>query len=167
MMTPYPSPIFVVPGMHVGCTLFNVINEATLECFFDPICLNSTAQWISDMPASARPNALNPSAPSHFLPNSSIEKIFKDQMVEKWTTGTNFSSYFATCAPIECTYTFIQRNQAVYVLTTLIGSFGGLMVTLGILALLIVQFFQRIRGFCSNQRESNNPSERRQAGMLF
>ena len=167
MMTPQPPPVFVVPGMYVGCTLFDVINKATLECFFDLICLNTTAHWISDLPVSARPNPLNSSAPSRFPPNSPIGAIFEGHMVEKWSPQENFSSYFATCAPIECTYTFIERNHFLYTLTTLIGSFGGLMVVWRILAPLIVQFFQKIRRLCSNRHESSTTTERRQSGMPF
>jgi hypothetical protein len=167
MMTPQPPPVFVVPGMHVGCILLNVINKATLECFFDPICLNTTAQWSSSMPVSARPNPLNSSIASRFLPNTSIMMIFEEQMVEKWSTQTNFSGYFTKCAPIECSYTFIQRNHFLFVLTTLIGLFGGLIAALRILSPLLVEFFQRIRRFCSNQHGSNNTTERRQLGMFF
>ena len=165
-MVPQPSPVFVVPGMHVGCVPFDSINRASLECFFDAICLNTTAQWISSLPATSWPKPLNRSVRSQFSPSTKIEEIFAYQMVERWENRANFSSYYAACAPNECTYTFQGRNHFAYILTTIIGAFGGLTVTLRILASLFILIYRRMVSFYKKRGEMNPVSEQNTTGII-
>ena len=85
-------------------------------------------------------------------------------MVEEWSNAKNFTNYYGICAPSECTYTFKQRNEPLYVLTTLIGLFGGLIVSLRMLAPLIVQLFRNVRNYFAarTQSRSNDEQEQRQ-----
>lgn len=165
-MVPQPPPVFVVPGMYVGCLPFDSINLASLECFFDALCLNSTSQWISNLPASSWPKPLNSSVRSQFSPSTKIQQIFSYQMVERWDNRTNFSSYYAACAPNECTYTFQGRNNFAYILITIIGAFGGLIVVIRILASLSVQFYRRIEIFCRIRNEMTDVSNQNGAGII-
>ena len=162
MMTPQPPAVFVVPGMHVGCSPIDTILRGTLECFFDTLCLNATARWISTLSPADWPKALDPSIPSKFMMNASIAALFNEQMVERWESEKNFARYLASCSPIECTYTFTRRNNLLVVLTTLIGSFGGLMVVFRIVAPLLVQCAHRIRAFrCKRGQPTGDVAERR------
>ncbi|UJR34695.1 hypothetical protein I4U23_027472 [Adineta vaga] len=153
MMTPQPPAIFHVNGMHVGCEPFHSIKESTLECFFDPICLNITTQLISNLPINDWPKPLNSSLSSRFLRNSKISLIFENLMVEQWITVKNFSKYYNACEPLQCTYTFTQRNDFIYVITLLIGLYGGLTVVLRILAPFIVKFGHNIYAYLTKKND--------------
>jgi hypothetical protein len=167
MMAPQPPAVFIVPGMRVGCLPYHAIEQATLECFFDETCLNATARLISSLPADRWPTVLNVSMLTKFKANTSIQAILKDQMVEEWTNETSFSKYYDACSPIQCTYTFQRRNDLIAVLTTLIGLFGGLMVSMRILAPLLVQLAHRIRGLLSRKQQTSTDDEQHAPGNSF
>ena len=162
MMIPQPPPVFVIPGMHVGCTPFQAFSESTLECFFEPTCLNITAGYISTLPPSTWPKPLNLSLPSRFSRKAPISEILAKQMVEQWSDTKNFAKYYDTCAPTECTYTLKQRSGPLVVLTTLIALFGGLIVSLRILAPMIVQLFRTVRNHFTNRTQSSSNEEQQQ-----
>jgi hypothetical protein len=159
MMVPQPPAVFIIPGMRVGCAPFYAIDLSTLECFFDETCLNTTARWISNLPASAWPKALNRSLLSKFQPTASIQDILAEDMVDQWNNDASFSKYYAACSPSECTYTFTRRNDVLVVLTTLIGLFGGLMVSMRMLAPLLVQCAQRVHGLCTTPNQTDPAHE--------
>lgn len=143
MMTPQPPPVFVVPGMYVGCTAYDALIVATLECFFDAACLNTTAQWISVLPANALPKPLDSSLTVRFPAETIVGSILAEDMVDVWRTVKNFSAYYDACAPMQCTYALIQGNDFLYVMTMLIGLIGGLTVVLRIIAKLVVTVGRR------------------------
>ena len=139
-MDPSPPPIFVIPGMKVGCMPYDAMIDSTLECFFSQSCLNTTARWISNLPPELRPKALDSSKMSQFKPNTPIRHLIDKQMVDQWSNGINFEGYYRSCAPSQCTYTVVQYNSFAYVISLLIGLYGGLTVALRFMAPLIVKF---------------------------
>ena len=164
-MVPQPPPAFVVPGMKVGCLVFNALIASTLECFYDPICLNTTATWISTLSPAAWPKPLDRTRPSRFLPTSAMSSILSEQMVENWTTVTNFTSYYATCSPIECIFTISERSNIIYVITILLGSFGGLMVVLRIVSPLLIRLYHFFTEYFSKRNQRSTVPQDLQIGM--
>lgn len=138
-MEPHPPPIFVIPGMYVGCMPYDALIASNLGCFFNSTCLNMTAQLISNLPSSAWPRPLDSSQPSQYLPSETIRNIYKELMSEKWEINKNFSGYYSACAPNECTYTFSERFNIIHVVTMLMGLYGGLSVGLRIISPLIIR----------------------------
>jgi hypothetical protein len=153
MMTPQPPAIFHVDGMRVACTPYDAISQSTLECLCDPVCLNVTTQLISSLPNTAWPKPLNSSIPSNFPLNSSISMLLDSMMVEEWKINNDFSQYYNACAPLQCTYTFTKRNDFIYVITLLIGLFGGLIAILRIAAPTIVKVARKIYRHFSTRNE--------------
>jgi hypothetical protein len=125
--------------MRVGCFPYNALINGTLECFYEPECLNGTASWISTLPPSAWPQPLDRTKPSQFYPNTSIGSIFDENMIEQMNITKNFSGYYDYCAPNYCTYTANMRNIWVYMLTLFLGLYGGLIMALRTAAPLLVQ----------------------------
>ena len=75
--------------------------------------------------------ALNASLTLRFAPNTTlIDSIINGLFVELWLNSSNYSSYFVSCAPSFCQYRYIERNDFVYILITLLGLYGGLTTTL-------------------------------------
>lgn len=54
-------------------------------------------------------------------------------MIETWNENFNYNQYYEKCAPKLCTYLIIIRNNALYVIITMIGLIGGLSVALRII----------------------------------
>lgn len=166
-MLPNPPPVFVVPGMYVGCFPLISLNSGTLQCFFDSTCLNTTARWISNLPATDWPKPLNSSIKSRFLPNTSISLLLEEQMVEMWQNTTNFSGYYAACSPIQCTYTLLQFSGIVHIITTLISSLGGLIVVLRIMTPQLVKFQQQLVNLKLKRKETIVSPQTVRPGIMF
>ena len=152
--------------MRVGCTPYHALIEGTLECFFDPVCLNVTAQWISTLPDIDWPKPLNSSILSHFLTNTLIKNIFEEHMVEHWDTVKNFSAHYIACAPVECTYTFTQRNDFIYVITMIIGLLGGLAVVMRIVSPLIIKFGRYMHLRFTKRNQPRPERQQPQSGIV-
>ncbi|CAF2716423.1 unnamed protein product [Rotaria sp. Silwood2] len=52
--------------------------------------------------------------------------VLSDQLfVEAWKNGSNYTTYFQTCQPLECQYT-LPNNKLLIILINLLGLYGGL-----------------------------------------
>jgi hypothetical protein len=139
-MIAQPPAIFIVPGMRVGCSPYDAFLKSDLQCFFSESCLNATAALISTLLPHERPSALRLLNSSQFQPNNSVEVILQKEMVDKWQHEKNYSGYYHTCAPIECSYRVTRNNDFISVLTSIIGMYGGLSVVLRFISPKLVQF---------------------------
>jgi hypothetical protein len=72
------------------------------------------------------PQPLNASLSSLFTPTTTISILIDELFVEHWINHSNYSNYFLSCAPRSCSYTYVQRMDALYMITTLLGLYGGL-----------------------------------------
>ena len=101
---------------------------STFECLYDQKCLNTLTALI---PFSTPIIALN-SSDSIRYPSSTtlIGSIIDNLFIETWYNASNYSSYFYECAPAKCQYSYVERNDIVYILTTLLGLYGGLTIAL-------------------------------------
>jgi hypothetical protein len=123
----YPQ-LAKVTGFVVGCYAIESLLQSTLECFFNTTCLHTILTFFP-LPINSTFVVLNLNQ-THFDPQTPIETLVNNLFIERWSTVNSFSSYYAQCAPISCTYTFTQRNNALYVLTKLLGLYGGIVVVL-------------------------------------
>jgi hypothetical protein len=164
MMIPQPPPVYVIPGMKVGCMPYDAMIESTLECWYSEECLNVTASWISRLPANAWPKSLNSSKLYGFSPKESMEQIADRQMVDEWQSIKNFSAYYSQCSPIECTYSFQQRNNFIYLISLLISLYGGLTISLRFLSPCIVQLIQYVNARIFRRKPTDSdPSKSQQS----
>ena len=137
---PLPPPLYSVPGIFSGCLPRFSLSRSTLECFYDSMCLNILASLGVDT-SSRRP--LDISIPSRFSINTAIESMFNELFIEEWHDTSNFSGYFRTCAPILCSYIYIERLDIIYIIIGILSLLGGLMMACELLAFVIVKYFLR------------------------
>ncbi|CAF1043789.1 unnamed protein product [Adineta ricciae] len=158
-LSPYsPILLFNVPGLFVGCFAIRSTFHSSLECFYNETCL-STIETMIRSNRSISVVSLNQSQ-TRYSPNSSIETIFNELILEKWGTKIEYDRYYEVCAPISCTYTTIKHNDLTYIVTFLLGLFGGVSISLKILVLFLVQWIR-------NQSRSNlNPSNLNEQNFL-
>ena len=133
---------FIVPGFYVGCYVIESSLQSTLECFYDQTCL-STIQSFGSSPIEMNVKALDSSLPSQYHVNSTIQDLINDLMVEQWNISEDHNNYYAECQPARCTYTYSARNDAIYIIVTLIGLLGGLITVLKIIVPLLVQSIRK------------------------
>ena len=142
------SVVWSTPGIIRACIGLEDIFKLDLSCFFNQTCLNIVLSMYNvDMPtrlplpaATTAILVLNSSAPSRYLPNDTISTIFEQLMVETWNIQSYFEGYYNICAPAICTYTFAQRADIFYIVATIVGLIGGLLVIFR----LVVPFSARL-----------------------
>ncbi|CAM4790538.1 unnamed protein product [Rotaria magnacalcarata] len=146
-----------VRGMRTGCYILEALLQSSLECFYDPICfesmmsyLNSTVIWNGTV--------MNRTTPSRFLTTSTVGDILDELMIEIWNWTLKFDDYFAQCRPIACSYTVKARNDAIYIMTILIGLVGGLVTALKLAVPNLVNFTRKKKEQQLKFRSTNRQS---------
>lgn len=139
------SVVWTVPGTVTACVGLENVLKSDFRCLFNQTCLNILLSMYNvDLPtrlplpaATLAIPVLNSSAPSRYLPNDTIGKILDHLMVETWDIQPYFEGYYNICAPAICTYTITQRLDILYIIATIVGLSGGLLVVFR----LLVPFF--------------------------
>ena len=120
---------WVVPGFYTACFVLESLRASTLACFYNETCLKDLQTHMGSE-LNTNFDALNSSAPSRFQRDSTIGPMLGELMVEQWTNSTTYDGYYAVCQPSECRYTLTSKNDAIHIVTTLIGLVGGLVTVL-------------------------------------
>ncbi|CAF4347812.1 unnamed protein product [Rotaria sp. Silwood2] len=146
------NPVFV-NGISFSCYPIESLLQSTLECFFNQSCLETLLQFFSNC------NTLNIDVlninQTHFTADTTIEELISLLFIENWSVQTLFTNYFTLCAPMLCTYTTEKRKSLLYVITQVLGIYGGLTVTLRVCIPIIVGWWRKRR---INTRTEANPS---------
>lgn len=119
-------------GLVGSCLPINGLRLSTLQCFYDFECLRNISRILAKRASTPKytPKPLNSSLPSTFLPTTLLSNIMDELFVEQWISSSNYSNYFLKCAPKSCTYMYVQRMDALYMIVTIVGLYGGLKLTL-------------------------------------
>jgi hypothetical protein len=125
-------------GLMVGCYPLESLLKSTLECLYNVSCF-SLLQYVSQSFAP-----LNDSHPSRFQKNSTVKSILDQLMIEQWNNNINYEKYYNECSPSFCSYSYIERNHTLQVLTLLLGLYGGLTIIMNVVALLIGALWHKI-----------------------
>ncbi|CAF3670361.1 unnamed protein product [Rotaria sp. Silwood1] len=149
-------PIANVTGFLVGCYAIESLFGSTLECFFDSECLQTVLRFFPST-SSLLIHALSIDTQTHFSPQTSIEKLVTELFIEDLSSTISYAAYLARCAPTSCTFTYQRHNNFVYLLTTLLGLYGGLTIALRLFVPALVSWW-RMRKLESN--EEVNDTER-------
>ena len=68
-----------------------------------------------------------------------------EMFIESWERTNNYSGYFTSCAPSSCRYTYAERSNVIYILTTFLGLYGGLTVGIKVLVWQFLNTYWKIR----------------------
>ena len=153
-------PGLTLPGLVVGCWPIHGLRMSTLECFYSSSCINTIISYLdyytlidgsppvnftlpSELAISIA--ALDNLIPSRFSPNTSIGTLIDELFLEQWSNTSSYEDYFKACAPSFCSYTYIQRNDALFAITSVLGLYGGLTVCLRFIAWNFIRFYRKIR----------------------
>ncbi|CAF4237020.1 unnamed protein product, partial [Adineta steineri] len=75
--------------------------------------------------------------------SNTFDQLLETSFVSRWSPYLNYSAYYAQCQSQVCTYTTAQRSSFLYILTSLLGLYGGLSVVLRLLVPYMVNFIYR------------------------
>ena len=135
---------WVLPGFYRGCFIVEALLQSHLGCFFDQACLETFhSRLLSDHTMNT--TALDQADLTKFAPNTTVGAILDELMVETWNWSAVYGKYFGACQPKECTYTMTGRNDAIYIVTTVIGLIGGLVTVLKFVVPRLVVLLMRRR----------------------
>jgi hypothetical protein len=134
--------VFSVPGLYTGCFVIEALLQSTLECFFDQTYINQLQSYLLS-PSPMNVTALDSSLTTQYFINSTIQDLLDNLMVEQWNSSVMFNSYYNECQPAQCTYTYVTKNDIIYIVTTLIGLVGGLITVLKLVVPRLVKLFVR------------------------
>ena len=139
--------LFEVPGINVGCLILDAVLQSDLSCLYNSSCLSELNTYLNDSPYPFNATALNRSNSSL----QTVKNLVDHLMVDEWVFNVSYESYFSQCNPSICSYTYVKRFNILFIITTLIGSIGGIVTTLMLVILPLVVF---TRGFVCNRRRS-------------
>ena len=133
---------FIIPGLRIGCLLVEGVRQSSLECFYNQTCINQIQYYLQ---SSIVPNvtALNSSETSRYNISTTMNQLLANLMVESWLHNISYDSYYYECQPKQCTYTKIQKNEIIVIITTLIGLIGGLYKVLLVFVPFVVKLIRR------------------------
>lgn len=124
------SPQEFIDGWNIACWPLESLLISTLESFYNQTVLDHIITNINSSTPFTRFKPLNPLENSNFSVNSTLETLVENLFVENWLQKWNYSSYFSQCQPRYCQYTINQRPETLYIITSLLGLYGGLSVVL-------------------------------------
>ena len=156
--------VWSIPGIVKSCIFLEKVLSSDLRCFFNQTCINTILSMYNvDLPkrnslppATFAITAMNSSVPSRFSPNDTIIVIVSNLMIEEWQFSIDYDDYYAACAPTSCTYTISRQLGIIYMVTTIVGLFGGLSVSLRIIIPIVAQLIYWIFITCREQQVVEN-----------
>ncbi|CAF4185298.1 unnamed protein product, partial [Rotaria sp. Silwood2] len=130
--------LVVVPGMIVDCYVVDSTLGSTLECYYDLTCFRllhkqsiETVSLLSDY------------SNNHFLVNSTVQTLLDDLMIDKLNSEIMFDSFYSQCKPDYCAFSYTHRFSRLFIITTILGTFGALSSILRLMTPFIVKIIFR------------------------
>lgn len=156
--------VWNVPGVAGGCTTYEQLLNSDLRCFFDKTCIDTMLSLYDvGMPgrlplpeAAFHFNVLNTSVTSRYNSTTTIDILFNNLMLEKWTMDYEFEKYYDACAPPICTYTVLKRFEPVNVISLVIAFTGGVVIILRLLLPLLMHCFCWLKAHGCQKRHVAN-----------
>ena len=136
-----------IPGIVADCFVTDGTLASTLECYYNQSCLSllhPTFTW----PIEPLSNSSN----KHFMINSTVEMLLNELMIDEIISNVRFDLFYAQCNPAYCSYSYTHRFDALFIVTTVIGIFGGISLALQLMAPFIAAMILRWK----NKNTRNN-----------
>lgn len=137
-----PTVVFAIPNLFIGCSTIDSVRLSSVECFFNQSCLNRTRELASGLPPLIMDTPVLMISNSRFLPNTLLGLFMEELMVDQWNVKIEYEKYYNQCHPLQCSYTFTTRGGILYVVSTIIGILGGLIIILKIVVETVVKLIR-------------------------
>ncbi|CAF3148258.1 unnamed protein product [Rotaria sp. Silwood2] len=130
-------------GLRTGCFIIDSVFQSSLACWYNSSCWKDILEDFHYGGAMIpnNMNLLDTTQISKFPPNTAIEIIVRNIMIEQWNTSASYNNFYQKCHPAYCLYNYQEKTNAVFLLATIIGLIGGLNVILRLISPLIINMF--------------------------
>ena len=140
--------VWKIPGFVKSCSTMETILNSDLRCFFNKTCFHLLlSMYNTDMPhrlslptRTLSIHILDRASLVSFSPESTIDQILTELMIDSWPISINYTNYYKMCSPTKCTFMLTERLDLFYVFTIITSVFGGLVIILRLLVPLLVTF---------------------------
>lgn len=137
------SPAFIdqwrVPGLFVGCYPLESLLQSTLECLYDTACINKLKY-----PNQSSNIIFHPLNSTLSSPHITVQSLMNVLMLDRWKPNITYEHYYAICATLSCTYVNIEKSNTIYIITAIIGFYGGLSSALKIIVPVLVKIADKL-----------------------
>ncbi|CAF1265058.1 unnamed protein product [Adineta ricciae] len=141
-----PSSIYTVQGFMVGCYVVDAILQSNLQLLYTQSSiddLQTRAQYNNYTSFLMNATALKTSLFSQYNITTPVSVMSQKLMTEQWFSEVNYPAYYKTCHPIECKYTYTEKYDIFYIITTIISLIGGLTMILQIVVPRLVAMIRK------------------------
>ena len=152
---PNGTQLYAVPGLNVGCSTVETLLRSTFDCLYDQRCIERIVSYFSNYPAPLNGSInfmpMNSTKPSRFSTHTAIGEMVNALFIEQWQINVSYAAFYSQCAPISCSYRVQERNNFLYIISRLLGTYGGLTVSLRFIVPYIVKLsFLARKRICMN-----------------
>lgn len=149
---------YALPGWVMGCFEISSLLHSTLECLYNGsdclriVMLNVKRHAFKspkhvDFNIRIRP-LIYDSKSSRFPVDTTIETLLQHLMVDQWNSQVSYKSYYDTCSPTYCTYSYKTKSKTfIQFLIACISMISGLTVCVRLiswnLTRILFTFFNR------------------------
>ncbi|CAF1043810.1 unnamed protein product [Adineta ricciae] len=126
-----------ISGLRIGCSIIDSFLQSTLECFYNISCINllKSFYFVQDVFISPLNTNLSSS-------NETVQDLIDRLLIDEWKYNISYENYYRTCSPRLCRYTIEERVDTLYIITRIIGFYGGLTIALKIITPLLMNIIQ-------------------------
>ena len=123
-----------IPNFFFGCYPVEALLASTMECFYNQSCIDVFGQYFNFSPLNKSRNR----------PNETVGSIIDRLMVDSWSSNVSFTSHYKSCAPSLCTFEDRRPHDVFLIITTTIGTFGGLSLGLQLIIFLVLRLTEKL-----------------------
>ena len=146
----------IIPGMFFTWFPLQSLLMSTLECFYNDSCLSQIKTFINATVSPTNFTALQLTAGSYTNnPYEQVEVLANRLFIQSWKNESSYQSYFNHCHPLACRYTYQSRFALLYMITTVIGLIGGLLVVSRLLAPVIVTVLHTLWNYTTRHQRND------------
>ncbi|UJR08052.1 hypothetical protein I4U23_012329 [Adineta vaga] len=133
-------------GIHGGCSIIDTVMRSSLICWFNQDCMNKLRKLVSKIgiPIPDSTILLDPSLSSRYFPNTSIETIFNEIMIEEWKFSSSYENFYSKCKPLFCSFTCEKKTNMIHIITILISLIGGINTILRLIVPWIIKIIFKV-----------------------
>jgi len=141
-----------IPGWNIACSSVETLLQSTFECFYNQTCVDFILsdllqEYFDDFHSFVNISAMNSTVDSRFQINTTIQEIVNANFIEQWNIDVSYALYYNHSVISYCSYTIIKSNSFIYMLTKIIGLYGGLTVTLRFLVPYLIKLSVKIKNY--------------------
>ncbi|CAF1188251.1 unnamed protein product [Adineta steineri] len=137
--------LITIDGMVMGCHQLETLLFSSLTCFYSLQCSNDLRANIGAKNLTmGQLNGLR-ALTTRFSMNDTIEKIAYEMFIESWSIPSiSYETYFNSCSPSYCIYTYYQKSDSLEILTTFLSAYGNLSIAVYFIVPYLVEIIKKI-----------------------